>query len=413
MGLALMTQAAQAQTRALVSSASTIAAVAGDEAITNIDVDMRLKFVFATTRFSNTPESIARLRPQVVRSLIDERLQLQEGRKNKISLTDKEVEQAIAAIENQRQIPPGGIHRMLAENHIAEDTFLQQVKAQIVWGKLLARKVRSQIIISDDEVDQVVRKLSQPVVKQELKIALLQLPVDKGGREADVLRTAQKLVLEVRGGADFEELARQFGGGSAIQEAFWVRPEQLDPAIAGTLKDAKKGDISNPLRNSLGFAIIKVYDTRDLPGEKPTGTEITFREITLKLKAGTDAKEMETLKTIAEAIEAHPGTCADKNVAGIENAGKASIEVGQKVAMLSDLPPALAVLAEGMKVGDISTPFASDEGVKLYMLCAKRDGVNAPVDRERAKNVVYQQRMELEAQKYMRNLRRDAFIDIR
>ena len=81
--------------------------------------------------------------------------------------------------------------------------------------------------------------------------------------------------------------------------------------------------------------------------------------------------------------------------------------------MLSDLPAALRVIADGMKVGDISSPLAGDEGVKLYMLCGKREGVKAVVDKERARGVVYQQRMELEAQKYMRNLRRDAFIEIR
>lgn len=400
-----------------VSSSASIVAVANDEAITSSDLDARLKFIFATTNLSSSPESVARLRPQIIRALVDEHLQMQEGRKNDIRLTDKEIEQAVSAIEAQRGIQPGGILNMLSKQRIPESTFYQQVKAQIVWGKLLARKVRSQIKIEESEVDQMVKKMSVPKVKQEMLIALLQLPVDSPKRDKEVRAAAEKLVVEVRGGADFEELSRQFAGGAALVDgklpSFWVRSEQLDPVIAQTLQGAKKGDISAPIRNSLGYTIIKVYDTRDLPSEQPTDTEITFKEITLRLRSSSDEKDMEVLKTIADEIGKHPGACSEESVAGIENAEFAAIDVSRNVAMYSDLTPALRVLADGLRQEEISTPFASDEGVKLYQLCGKREGVVAPVDRERARQAVYANHMELEAQRYMRNLRRDAFIEIR
>ena len=409
--LVLMSAAAQAAP--VATNASGIVAVVGEEAITSYDVMERLKFVFATTKIGSNPEAVSRLTPQIVRALIDEHLQLQEGRKNDITLFDKELDQAIAAIENQRGIPAGGIRQMMAANRIAEETFTNQVKAQIVWSKLLQKKVRSQVKISDEEVAQMIEKLSRPEIKQEIKIGLWQLSVDKKEREKEVARAAEKFVMEVRNGANFEELARQFAGGSAGITTFWVRPEQLDPAIARAIVGAKAGYVSDPLRNQLGFTIIKVYETRDLPGQAPTGTEITFKEITLKLRSSADEKEINALRTIAEEVAKHPGTCAEKNIAGIENAELASISVDKTTQMLSDLPAALRVIADGMKVGDISSPLAGDEGVKLYMLCGKREGVKAVVDKERARGVVYQQRMELEAQKYMRNLRRDAFIEIR
>ena len=398
-------------------SSAAIIAVVNDEAITQSDLDARLRFVFSTTALSSSPESVARIKPQIIRALIDERLQLQEARKNKITLVDKEVEQAVAGIESQRQMAPGSVLKMLNGNHIPEDTFYNQVKAQIVWSKLLSRKVSSKIQISDEDIEQMVRKISKPVMKQELQIALLQLPVDKQARDAEVRNAAEKMVLEVRAGANFEELSRQFAGGAAREggklPSFWVRSEQLDPVIADALKNAKKGDVTMPIRNSEGYTIIKVYDARDLAGAKPSGTEITFKEVTLKLRSSSSEKEMEALKTIAEEISKHPGACKDKSVAGIENASFASIDVKQTISMKEDLPPALKVIADGLKLEEMSTPFASDEGVKLYQLCGKNEGVDAPVDRDRAKNAVYGQRMELEAQRYMRNLRRDAFIEVR
>jgi len=413
--LCVIAPAANAAQVATTSSA--IVAVVNDEAITSYDLNARVHFVLSTTKISSAPESVARLKPQILRALIDERLQLQEGRKSSIDLHPKEVEQAVSAIENQRGMPEGSIAQMLAANRIPPETFISQVRAQIVWGKLLQRKVRSQLKISDEEVTQMARKLSAPVIKQELKIALLQLPIDKPARDSEVRKAAEKMVLEVRGGADFEELSRQFAGGSAREggklPSFWVRPEELEPTIAQALQGAKSGDVSNPLRNAIGYTIIKVYDTRDLPGQAPTGTEIVFKEILLKLRSSADEKEAAGLENIAEEVAKNPGTCAEKTVGQSAKADLTSIEVQKTTQMLADLPAALRVIAGGMKVGEVSTPLASDEGIRLYMLCGKREGVNAPVDDNRARSAVYQQRMELEAQKYMRNLRRDAFIEIR
>ena len=408
---------AAAKNAQVATTSSAIAAVVNDQVITGYDLSTRIKFVLATTKISSAPESIARLKPQILRVLIDERLQLQEAEKNGITLSDKEVAQAVAAIENQRSMTPGAIGQMLAANRIPDETFTNQVRSQIVWGKLLQRKVRSQVKITDEEVAQMVRKLSTPVVKQELKIALLQLPVDKPARDKEVRQAAEKMVLEVRGGADFEELARQFAGGSAREggklPSFWVRPGDLEPMIAKALTGAKAGYVSDPLKNAIGYTLIKVYETRDLPGQKPTGTEISMKEITLKLRSSADEKQISAIKTIAEEVAKHPGSCEEKTIDDIGDTSVAAIDVQKTTQMLADLPAALRVIADGMKVGDVSSPLASDEGVKLYMLCGKREGVSATVDADRAKGAVYQQRMELEAQKYMRNLRRDAFIEIR
>ena len=80
---------------------------------------------------------------------------------------------------------------------------------------------------------------------------------------------------------------------------------------------------------------------------------------------------------------------------------------------MSELPPAVKIIAENLKVGDISTPFASDEGIRLYMLCDKKENVVKTPDHEQVFRILMQQKMELAAQKYIRNLRRETFVEIR
>lgn len=406
-----------------------IAAVVGDQAVSSYDVDNRMRFIIVTANLSNTPDVAQRIRPQIIRSLIDEKLQLQEAARNDIKVTDSEIGEAIASIENDRHMPPGDITRMLDANHIPKETFAQQLRAQLAWHKLLVKKIKPQVHVSDDEIRLATQRLMmQPVVTakagtpQELQIAVIALPVDKPARDNEMHRLGDKLVKEIRSGASFEEVSRQFSSSTASAggkvESFWVRPEQLDPAIAKALAAAKSGTVTEPVRTPDGYTIVKVYNTRSLngaaPAEAPVNMQVALKEILLKLKPDAKAKEAKVLLQIAEDLAKHPGSCAEKGFAGLENTDDFDIQVNYRDALTSDLPAAIKIIADNLKVGDISTPFATDDGIVLYMLCDKKNAdAPLPPDRNRVRDMLMLTRLNLEAQKYLRNLRRDTFIEIR
>lgn len=407
---------AQATEKTKVSGTDmAIAAVVGEEAISSYDVASRMKFVLATTRLSNTQEVLARVRPQVIRSLIDEQLQLGEAKKNAIEVNDAEIAQAIEGIEAQRGMRSGSIFRMLEQNAIPRDTFLQQIRAQLVWGKLVQKKLRPRIRVSDEEIEAMRKKLSIPKIKQELEIALMVLPVDKPSREAEIKKLADKFVQEVRGGANFEELSRQFSSHYAAGkiDRFWLRPEQLDPIVAKILEGATAGTITDPLRNSEGFTIIKVYDTRALSQQDDEALSVVLREIVLTLKADASEKEASVMLDIGKQVAKNPGKCEDKGVGGVENLDDFNIKVNQIKETMADLPDGLHAIASNLTLGGISPPFASREGIVLYMLCEKTNVAAANIDKDRISQMLVSQKLQLEAQKYLRNLRRENFIEIR
>lgn len=395
-----------------------IAAVVNGEAITSYDVNARMRFIVVTTRLSDAPETLARIRPQVIRSLVDEKLQVKEAEKNGITITDNEVAAAIAAIEKQRGMPDGTILRMLAQNRVPKETFTSQIRAQLAWNRLLISKIRPTVKISEEEIALAQKRIAIPAVKQELEIAVLTLPVDKPKREGEVRSLAEKLVGEVKAGASFEEVSRQFASNVASAggkvNTFWVRPEQLDPAIGRALAAARAGTITNPVRTADGFTIVKVYNTRALPGQKDANEPtVELKDIALTLKSGADNTEAGALLSIGEAIAKNPGSCEEKTVAGIADIKDVDIAVTRRSARLSELTPAVRAIVDGLKVGAISAPFATDAGIQLYMLCGRGEAPPAALDTDRVRNVIYQQKMELEAQRYLRNLRRDAYVEVR
>jgi len=409
-----------------------IAAVVGGDAISSYDVDNRIKFIVSTTGFSGSPDAVARMRPEVIRALVDEKLQLQEAAKNGISVSDQEVMQAISGIEAERGMPPGMIFHILDSKGVPQETFTQQIRAQLLWNRLIIARIRPQVHISDQEIDLASQKIAAATpapetqtksAPTEFKIAVITLPVDKESREGEVKQFGDKLVGEIRKGASFEEMSRQFSSETASAggkvESFWIKPGQLDPKVARALTSAGKGSVTNAVRTAAGYTIIKVYDTRGEkakkkePPKKRMDTEVYLKEILLKAKPDTGDKEADAMLQIGEEVAKHPGTCEEKGVASIGNVEESDIEVNFTRQLVSELPPAIAAIVESLKVGDISTPFASYEGIRLYMLCEKKETDAKPIDRDRVADMLYQQKMQLEAQKYLRNLRRDAFVDVR
>lgn len=391
-----------------------IVAVVGNHAISSFDVDSRLKFIFATTNISHTPDMVANIRPQVIRSLIDESLETQEAAKNNIQIEDKEVVQAIATIEEQRGMPPGGISAILKEHRVPEKTFTDQIRAQLAWGRLLSKIVRPKIKISENEVSLAQGRISIPAAKnniKEIEIAVINLPVEKAKDEKEIKKLGDKLWGELNKGARFEEIARQFSANSD-GKSFWIRQEQLDPAVASVLKTMTEGTVTQPIRTANGYSIIKLLHIRASKDNSPE-MEVTLKEILLKLKPTASGKEADILLQIAEEVAKNPGSCQEKGVASISDPDNFDIEVNFRKAPMSELPPALRSISDSLKLGDISTPFASAEGIRLYMLCDKKDITNQPVSADKVREILFKQKFELEAQKYLRNLRRETFIEIR
>ena len=408
-----------------VAGSLNIAAVVNDKAISSFDVNNRIKFILATTRISNTPDTIAKIRPQIIRTLIDESLQIQEAERNEIKIDDQEVVQAIANIEEQRGMPNGEIARMLRAGNIAEKTFNDQIRAQLAWAKVMNKFVRPRIKVSDVEASLVGKNVtpSEPanITIKEVEISVINLPVDKPSRAAEIKKLGDKLYSELQKGANFREIARQFSAGGDATP-FWIAPTQLDSNIAEVIKRSKEGTITPPIPTSSGLSIIKLHNIRankEKPKESNVANsgakdfDITLKEILLKLKPDASKQETDVLLQIGAEVSKNPGSCEDKTVADVSGLDSFNIEVNLRKTTLSELSPALRGVSDNLKIGEISTPFASTEGIRMYMLCDKKEIVGKPVNNDKIKDGLFRQKYELEVQKYLRDLQRNAFIEVR
>jgi peptidyl-prolyl cis-trans isomerase SurA len=340
-------------------------------------------------------------------------------------VTEDDIKNAIASIEQRSNKPPGSLEADLNERGLPKRSLYQQIKAQIAWSKVIGKSVRPKIRISDGEIERAKKKSGGGSTRAEVQISTILLPVDKPASENNVKALAEKLASEISAGASFDEVARQFtsGGTGQAAGAFWVEPAQLDPLISAAISSLNNGQVAAPVRTIAGYQIVKLLDKRTGNASVPQSqkqAEIAMKHLTMKLKPDAAQKEAEVMLTIAREVSKNPGTCLSKSIANIDNISDLDIEVEFIRNLLSRLPDGLRTIIEPLNVGQVSEPFATPEGIHIYMMCER---INLPdlalapaveeAPAEEVRNQLFAQKIELEAMKYLRNLRRDAFVDIR
>jgi peptidyl-prolyl cis-trans isomerase SurA len=131
-----------------------IAAVVNDKVISVADLQSRLSMVMLSSNFPDTEETRQRIASQVLRTIVDEKLRMQEEKRQNITATDDEIKKAIPQIEKQNNMQPDQLDAILKAHGIKRSSLSDQLTASIVWAKLVHRLVSQTNVVSDREIDE-------------------------------------------------------------------------------------------------------------------------------------------------------------------------------------------------------------------------------------------------------------------
>ena len=140
-------------------SVERIAAVVNDDVISQSDVSARLRLALLATGLEPSQENQQRLAPQVLRGLVDERLQLQEAGRFNIAVTPAEIDREIGTIAGRNNMNGEQLRATLARSGVPVSTLEQQIRAALSWRKLIDRRLLPQVEIGDEEINEVMQRL--------------------------------------------------------------------------------------------------------------------------------------------------------------------------------------------------------------------------------------------------------------
>lgn len=394
-----------------------IVAVVNGDVISNADVDNRARLFAVSTGLPLTQEVIDRLKQQITRQLIDERLRMQEVQRLKIVIPDKSIAEAIHGIETRNGLPSGGLRQKLAVDGVSQRTLIDQIRTQLGWGQVLRQQLGDQVKISDAEVAEQQRLLAQQVGKPEYRVGEIFIPVEDPAATADAERFAETVITELRAGAPFPVVAAQFSQNqTALQggELGWVQPNQLDSAVAQLVAQMPVGAISNPVRVPGGFSIVTVQGNRVIGHD--VGTAVSLRQVFLPFtsalnpQAPTD-QQRQTLEK-ARNISATVHSCDQMEQAAKANNSARPANPGD-VRLESINPPALRQVLATLPLDKATQPLVTSDGIAVLIVCSREEKNMAQESNEELRGQLLDDRVELLSRQLLADLRRHAHIEIR
>ncbi len=391
-----------------------IAAVVNDEIISVYDLETRTALLLVSTNQKNTPQNRRRLAPRVLRTLIDEKLKLQEAKRLAISVSEREVNNSFDTIEKRSNLGKGKLSKFLAGQGIPKTTMTDRIRADIAWVRVVAKRASLRSPISGEQVDEKLAEIEANKGKPEMLVAEIFIAVDSPEKAANAEIQAARLLKYLKKGTAFASLAQNFSQSATAAvggDLGWLKQGQLGRKLDAALASMQPGQVSKPIRTDTGFYILLLRRRRDDPGLEGLGdVYVTLKQLFFPVSTSAATDILATQTAAANAARARAGNCGDMDKLVIENASPMSGSLGR--VKVSSLPDPIRRVVEKLAVSTASRPVRTSDGLVVLMVCKREDASRAAL-RNRVHRMLREQRYNSLARRYLRDIRRAAMIDIR
>jgi len=389
-------------------------ATVNGQIITGTDVEQRVALVVDANQAQVSGDELRRLKLQVLRNLIDETLQIQDATALEIPVTQEEVDRTYNRLATERfNRSPDQLAEYLQGVGSSAGSLKRQIQGELSWDRIIRRNIAPFVNVSQEEVNELYERLQESRGTAEYRIGEIYLSATPANRET-VAQNARQIVDQLREGGSFVAYARQYSEASTAAvggDLGWIQLPQLqNPQLEAVATELQPGQLAGPIEIPGGYSILFMIDKRQVGMADPRDAILNLKQISIDFPAGTtEAAAQERLSQFGSQLE-QVNSCQQAN--SVAAAIGAEVVDNEQI-QLRALPEALQGVLSNMEVGQATPPFGSlEDGVRVLMLCGKQASeAQAGPTRDQLSAQIEDERVNRRAQRYLRDLRRDAVID--
>ena len=399
--------------------ADRIVAIVGTDVITYVDLRTRLASALKQLQKQGTPlppQDV--LERQMLERLIMDRAQLQYAKDSGMRVDDTQLDQAIGRIAAGNKMSVPQFRAALEKDGVQYASFREEIRNEMIAVRLREREVDSKLIISEGEIDNYLANQAATGSGEEYQLAhiLLRAPESASPEQLQKLRQRGEDALKrARAGENFAELTAAFSDApDALQGGdLGFRPLSRLPSlyseVAGRLQ---AGDVSELLRSSAGFHIVKLIAKRG--GDAVASVQQTkARHILIRVnEVVSETEARRKLEGVRERI-----------ANGVDFAEQArlysqdgSAAKGGDLGWLNpgDTVPEFELAMNALKLDEVSPVVQSPFGMHLIQVQERREkDVSADRQRAVARQAIRERKLDEAYQDWLRQLRDRTYVENR
>lgn len=397
-----------------------VAAIVDDGVVLKSQLAEQTALIVQRAESQNIPlPPAAELRDQLLERLIVTEIQLQRADRIGVLVSDQMVNEAIARIADQNNVPFEEMPAMLAADGIDYGKFRRDLREEITLDQLRRADVGRRIAVSPREIEMCITDLEDNVaINSDYNLSNITISLSDSASAADIddaMEQATLIIDRINDGADFAALAIRYSDAQNALDGGalgWLKGEQLPTLYTDVVATMQAGDITDPIRAASSLHIIKVNDMRSAV-ERSQVDQVLVRHILVTPNEIIDDETAQ--QRLEDAVERI-------------NAGE---EFGELAKLLSDDPgsansggemdwsgpgtfvPEFDEVVNAAEIGKLSEPFQSRFGWHILEVMDRRVYDNTEDLKET--NCVVKIRngkMEEETLLWIQRLRDEAFVDI-
>lgn len=393
-----------------------VVAVVNDEAIVYTELQAQVRKTRARLSAQNISlPSDTEFQRQVLENMIMMRLQLQLAQRNGVEVDDTTLNDTLRNLAAQQQLDLESFRQIIEQDGFSFVKFREDIRNELLVRRLQQRQVVSRINITDKEIDNfLTNQLQQGAINSEYHLyhILIATPEAASPEEiAEKQAKAEAVLARLKSGVNFQEVAI---GVSDSQQALeggdlgWRSAAQLPSFFLEPVLKMEVGQVSELLRNSSGFHIIKLAERR---GGKQVVTQTKARHILFKTNELISELEVKRRLTELRYRVLNGEDFAELAQATSDDLGSAAkggdlgwVNPGEMVAEFEEV-------MDGLSVGEVSTPFKSRFGWHIILVEQRRDHDNTEqARRTEAARQIRERKIEEELNTWLRQLRDESYV---
>jgi parvulin-like peptidyl-prolyl isomerase len=244
-----------------------VVAKVNSEIITLSSVNERVELLRQKYRGDFQGRGEKEILDEALNTIVEEKLQLQEGKKRGLEVDDSAVEAAVKDIEKKNGLEEGQLAAMLESEGRSMESYKNHIRDQILVSKVVRFELGSRVSVSERKIAKYYHENQKDFwdpgkarVRHILILTEKGLSADK--KKEKYLRV-KEILDEINSGRDFAAAAKEYSEDISANEGGdvgFVEKGKMVPEFEKAVYSLKEGEISDIVETEYGYHIIKVEE---------------------------------------------------------------------------------------------------------------------------------------------------------